>query len=273
MPGDEDRRAPLVDALLEVREFWRATRSPTAGTTPTNRRGSGCSRLRNGQAIRCAVVITPEGEPLIEPSDAELASRVGRATTPSKDFYELIVIGGGRPGWARPRYGASERLRTVLVERTATGGRPGGARGNREMTLASLTGCPRAADRPGTAPGGEVRGRGADATRDVIGLDIKGSARRVRSRTARRSTTHDHPGHRGVLPAAAGPGLSDLTGRGVYYGRPLTEASACLGQDIYVVGRRRTSAGQAAVYLARHAKSVTILVRGPFTGKFDVVRT
>jgi thioredoxin reductase (NADPH) len=57
------------------------------------------------------------------------------------------------------------------------------------------------------------------------------------------------------------PGLDDLTGRGVYYGSALTEASACLGQDIYVVGGAN-SAGQAAVYLARHAKSVTILVRG-----------
>jgi thioredoxin reductase (NADPH) len=57
------------------------------------------------------------------------------------------------------------------------------------------------------------------------------------------------------------PGLAELTGRGVYYGSALTEASACLGQDVYVVGGAN-SAGQAAVYLARHAKSVTILVRG-----------
>jgi len=58
------------------------------------------------------------------------------------------------------------------------------------------------------------------------------------------------------------PGLADLTGRGVYYGSALTEASACLGQDVYIVGGAN-SAGQAAVYLSRHAKSVTLLVRGP----------
>ena len=58
------------------------------------------------------------------------------------------------------------------------------------------------------------------------------------------------------------PGLAELTGRGVYYGSALTEASACAGQDVYIVGGAN-SAGQAAVYLARHAKSVTILVRGP----------
>jgi thioredoxin reductase (NADPH) len=59
----------------------------------------------------------------------------------------------------------------------------------------------------------------------------------------------------------AAPGLADLTGRGVYYGSALTEASACLGQDVYIVGGAN-SAGQAAVYLSRHAKSVTLLVRG-----------
>ena len=70
------------------------------------------------------VVITPEGEPLIEPTDAELAGRVGLATSPG-DFYDLIVIGGGPAGLGAAVYGASEGLRTVLVERTATGGQAG----------------------------------------------------------------------------------------------------------------------------------------------------
>ena len=57
------------------------------------------------------------------------------------------------------------------------------------------------------------------------------------------------------------PGLDDMTGRGVYYGSALTEAAACSGQDVFIVGGAN-SAGQAAVYLSRGAKSVTILVRG-----------
>src|SRR6202030_151372 len=58
------------------------------------------------------------------------------------------------------------------------------------------------------------------------------------------------------------PGLAELTGRGVYYGSALTEAAACAGQDVYIVGAAN-SAGQAALYLSRYAKSVTLLVRGP----------
>jgi len=71
------------------------------------------------------VVITPDGEALIEPADAELASRVGLATVPSRDFYDLVVIGAGPAGLGAAVYGASEGLRTVLVERTATGGQAG----------------------------------------------------------------------------------------------------------------------------------------------------
>ncbi len=71
------------------------------------------------------VVITPDGESLVEPTDAELAARVGLTTTPSADFYDLVVIGAGPAGLGAAVYGASEGLRTVLVERTAAGGQAG----------------------------------------------------------------------------------------------------------------------------------------------------
>jgi thioredoxin reductase (NADPH) len=99
-------------------------------------------------------------------------------------------------------------------------------------------------------------------TRDVVRLEIRGSARRV---TFADGTFID--AHTVILATGVSyrqldaPGLNDLNGRGVYYGSALTEATACLGQDVYIVGGAN-SAGQAAVYLARHAKSVTILVRG-----------
>jgi thioredoxin reductase (NADPH) len=99
-------------------------------------------------------------------------------------------------------------------------------------------------------------------TRDVVGLDIKGSARGVRFADGTSINAHTLILATGVsYRQLDAPGLADLTGRGVYYGSALTEAAACLGQDIYIVGGAN-SAGQAAVYLARHAKSVTILVRG-----------
>ena len=71
------------------------------------------------------LVITPDGETMLAPSDAELATRVGLTTTPAKDFYDLVVIGGGPAGLGAAVYGASEGLKTVLVERTATGGQAG----------------------------------------------------------------------------------------------------------------------------------------------------
>jgi thioredoxin reductase (NADPH) len=99
-------------------------------------------------------------------------------------------------------------------------------------------------------------------TRDVVRLEVCGSARRVTFADGASIDAHTVILATGVsYRQLNAPGLDGLTGRGVYYGSALTEATACLGQDIYVVGGAN-SAGQAAVYLSRHAKSVTILVRG-----------
>ena len=100
-------------------------------------------------------------------------------------------------------------------------------------------------------------------TRDVTGLEINGSARTVRFADGSTIDAHTVILATGVsYRQLAAPGLGEMTGRGVYYGSALTEAANCKGQDIYIVGGAN-SAGQAAAYLARHAKSVTILVRGP----------
>ena len=207
------------------------------------------------------MVITPDGEALVEPTDAELATRVGLATTPSKDFYDLIVIGGGPAGLGAAVYGASEGLRTVLVERTATGGQAG-----QSSRIENYLGFPdgvsgaqltERARRQATRFGAEVL-----TTRDVVGLDVNGSARTVRFSDGGTIDAHTVILATGVsYRQLDAPGLEEMTGRGVYYGSALTEATACTGQDIYIVGGAN-SAGQAAVFLARHAKSVTILVRG-----------
>jgi thioredoxin reductase (NADPH) len=207
-------------------------------------------------------VITPDGEALVEPADAELASRVGLATTPSKDFYDLIVIGGGPAGLGAAVYGASEGLRTVLVERTATGGQAG-----QSSRIENYLGFPDGvsgaqltdrARRQAAKFGAEVL-----TTRDVIGLEVNGSARSVRFADGSAIDAHTVILATGVsYRRLVAPGLDDMTGRGVYYGSALTEAAACSGQDVFIVGGAN-SAGQAAVYLSRGAKSVTILVRGP----------
>jgi thioredoxin reductase (NADPH) len=283
----EEKLYPVVDALLdawlrsdlrpvpetkvvghrwsarcsEVREFLARNQVPYRWYNSDEPEGERLLEAAGADGLALPVVITPDGEPMIEPTDAELAPRVGLATTPSKDFYDLIVVGGGPAGLGAAVYGASEGLRTVLVERLATGGQAG-----QSSRIENYLGFPDGvsggqltdrARRQATKFGAEVL-----TTRDVVGLEVCGSARRV---TFADGTSID--AHTVILATGVSyrqldaPGLAELTGRGVYYGSALTEASACLGQDVYVVGGAN-SAGQAAVYLARHAKSVTILVRG-----------
>jgi len=208
------------------------------------------------------VVITVDGEVLVEPSDAELAARVGLATTPSAEFYDLVVVGGGPAGLGAAVYGASEGLRTVLVERMATGGQAG-----QSSRIENYLGFPDGvsgaqltdrARRQAAKFGAEVL-----TTREVVGLEAHGPARTVRFADGTAVDAHAVILATGVAyRQLAAPGLDELTGRGVFYGSALTEAASCAEQDVFVVGGAN-SAGQAAVYLARGAKSVTIVVRGP----------
>jgi len=245
----------------EVREFLARNQVPYRWYNSDEPEAQRLLEAAQADGLSLPVVITPEGEPLIEPSDAELASRVGLATTPSKDFCDLIVIGGGPAALGAAVYGASEGLRTVLVERTATGGQAG-----QSSRIENYLGFPDGvsgaqltdrARRQAAKFGAEVL-----TTRDVTALDVCGSARRVRFADGATIDAHTVILATGVsYRQLEAPGLADLTGRGVYYGSALTEASACLGQDVYIVGGAN-SAGQAAMYLSRHAKSVTLLIRG-----------
>src|SRR6266481_4952160 len=283
----EEKLYPVVDALLdawlesdhrpvpetkvvghrwsarcsEVREFLARNQVPYRWYNSDEPEAQRLLEAAHSDGLSLPVVITPDGDPLIAPTDAELASCVGLATTPSKDFYDLIVIGGGPAGLGAAVYGASEGLRTVLVERTATGGQAG-----QSSRIENYLGFPdgvsgaqltERARRQATRFGAELL-----TTRDVISLDVQGSARTVRFADGGTIAAHTVILATGVSYRQLGaPGLDDMTGRGVYYGSTLTEAAACTGQDIYIVGGAN-SAGQAAVFLARHAKSVTILVRG-----------
>jgi thioredoxin reductase (NADPH) len=208
------------------------------------------------------VLITTDGRALKAPLEADIATAVGLTTTPATDFYDLIVIGGGPAGLGSAVYGASEGLRTVLVERQATGGQAG-----QSSRIENYLGFPDGvsgaqltdrARRQAAKFGTEVL-----TARDVVGLEVRGSARVVRFGDGSEIAAHSVVLATGVsyraLPA---PGVAELTGRGVYYGSASTEAPTCKGLDVYIVGGAN-SAGQAAVFFSRHAKTVTLLVRGP----------
>ncbi|GEL25112.1 fused response regulator/thioredoxin-disulfide reductase [Pseudonocardia sulfidoxydans NBRC 16205] len=284
----EEKLYPVLDALLEA---WRSSdRRPVCETRVVGHRWSArsnevrdflarnqvpyrwypCDAPEAARLLAAAnldgetlpVVVTPAGETLVAPGDAELAERVGLSTTPASEFYDLVVIGGGPAGLGAAVYGASEGLRTVLVERTATGGQAG-----QSSRIENYLGFPDGvsgaqltdrARRQAVRMGAEVL-----TARDVVGLDVDGSGRTVRFADGSAITAHAVVLATGVsYRELAAPGLAELAGRGVHYGSALSQASSCTGDDVYIVGGAN-SAGQAAVYFSRHAKSVTLLVRGP----------
>jgi thioredoxin reductase (NADPH) len=207
------------------------------------------------------LVLVPEGEPLRAPSTLELASALGLRTRAEQPLYDLCIVGGGPAGLAAAVYGASEGLRTVVVEKEAPGGQAG-----QSASIENYLGFPRGlsgADLAHRAVAQATRfGAEMLLARDVVGLETRGPVRAVR---------FDDSGDleaRAVIVATGvsyrrleGPGLDDLAGRGVYYGSSASEASQCVGDDVYVVGGAN-SAGQAALNFARYAKRVVMVVRG-----------
>jgi len=283
----EEKLYPVVDALIET---WRATRdAPVEETKVIGHRWSAPSfkardfLARNAVPYRyysvdepeglrlleaagaCAddvpVVITPDGTSLCRPSHAEIASAVGLSTEPAMDFYDLIVVGAGPAGLGAAVYGASEGLRTVLVERSASGGQAG-----QSSRIENYLGF------PDGVSGAQLTDRarrqaqkfGAEAlsAREVTKLEARGSARVVHFGDGTEIAAHSVVLATGVsYRQLEAPGVKGLTGRGVYYGSAMTEAPACAGQDVYIVGGAN-SAGQAAVFFSRHAKLVTLVIRG-----------
>jgi thioredoxin reductase (NADPH) len=207
------------------------------------------------------LVVTAEGKTLVAPSEHDLAVNVGLSVSPASDFYDLVVIGAGPAGLGAAVYGASEGLRTVLVERQATGGQAG-----QSSRIDNYLGFPDGvsgeqltdrARRQALRFGAELL-----SARDVVGLTSAGPTRLVHFGDGTSIAAHAAVLATGVsyrrLPV---PGLVDLTNRGVYYGSGATEAVACKDEEIYIVGGAN-SAGQAAVYFARYARQVNVLIRG-----------
>ncbi|MFF5372260.1 FAD-dependent oxidoreductase [Streptomyces sp. NPDC013187] len=245
----------------DVREFLARNQVPYRWYSSDEPEGRRLLAAAGEDGLRLPVVITPDGTPLVEPEAVDLAARVGLATTPTADFYDLVVIGGGPAGLGAAVYGASEGLRTVLVERSATGGQAG-----QSSRIENYLGFPDGvsgaqltdrARRQAAKFGAEIL-----TAREVTALEVNGAARIVRFSDGSAVAAHSVILATGVsYRQLAAPGCEELTGCGVYYGSALTEAPSCQDQDVYIVGGAN-SAGQAAMYLSRGAKSVTLLVRG-----------
>ncbi len=211
-------------------------------------------------ADRLPVALLEDGAVLERPTTFELAERLGVSAQPAGDHYDLVIVGGGPAGLAAAVYGASEGLRTVMVEREAPGGQAG-----QSSLIENYLGF------PAGLSGSDLARRATDQARrlgaelvtvqEAVKLEVQGAGRLV------------HLTGGGVLSSntvlvASGvsyrqldaPGFADLTGAGIYYGAAMTEARACRDQHVVVIGGAN-SAGQAAVYFSGYAGRVTMLVR------------
>jgi thioredoxin reductase (NADPH) len=246
----------------EVRDFLACNSVPYQWHSSEEPEGRRLLAAAGVDAAAIPLVVTAGGEHLVAPSITDLAARVGLATAPATDFYDVAIVGGGPAGLGAAVYAASEGLRTVLVERRATGGQagqssridnylgfPDGVTGNQLIDRAR---------RQALRFGAEIL-----TACDVVRLDVRPSARAICFGDGREVVSH-------AVLLATGisyrklevPGADALTGRGVFYGSTATEAPACKGDEVYIIGGAN-SAGQAAVHLSRHARRVTILCRAP----------
>ena len=211
---------------------------------------------------RLPAVFLRDGSVLESPTPLELAGRLGFPTRAELDFYDLIIVGGGPAGLAAAVYGASEGLRTVLVEREAPGGQAG-----QSSRIENYLGFPNGLSGADLARRAHDQARrfGAEllAVQEVTGLEARGPQRVVTLAGGGELAGHTVLISTGVAYRRLdSPGIAELEGRGVYYGASVVDAEACRDQTVVVVGGAN-SAGQAAVYLSRQAKRVLVLVRGP----------
>ena len=210
---------------------------------------------------RLPVVLLEDGDVLERPTVLELAERLGVAVAPISDHYDLVIVGGGPAGLAAAVYGASEGLRTVMVEREAPGGQAG-----QSSRIENYLGFPNGLSGSELAQRATTQARrlGAEllSVSDVVSLKVEGAGRIVELAGGVQLSANTVLVASGVsyrmMPA---PGFADFTGAGVYYGAALTEARSCQEQHVVVIGAAN-SAGQAAVHFAEYANRVTMLVRG-----------
>ena len=285
----EEKLYPVVDALLEA--YTGQPDVEMAETKLVGHRWSAPSfeardfLARNAVPYRWFAADEPEGGRLLQAAGLErrdaaagrsppTAARWSRprppswpppsglSTTPATDFYDLVIVGGGPAGLGAAVYGASEGLRTLLVERQATGGQAG-----QSSRIENYLGFPDGvsgaqltdrARRQAAKFGAEIL-----TTRDVTGLEARGPARVVSVRRRHRGRRpRGDPRHRRLLPGPgrAGRGRADRAAA-CTTARPRPRRPPASDADVYIVGGAN-SAGQAAMFFSGYAKSVTLVVRG-----------
>ena len=207
------------------------------------------------------VVLFPDGNAMVQPTPLEVAERLGMQTHAKSEQYDFIVIGGGPAGLGAAVYAASEGLRTILIERYATGGQAGTS-----SQIENYLGFPSGVSGADLARRATTQAKrfGAEV---VTAQDVASIERRDPYRVVKLSDGSEVQA-KAVLIASGMevrrldvPGIEGLVGTGVFYGAALTEAATYRDRDVFVVGGAN-SAGQGAMFFSRYARRVTMLVRG-----------
>jgi thioredoxin reductase (NADPH) len=216
--------------------------------------------LKN-EDLKLPTVFFADGSRLPEPNSHQIAEKLGLRTRAGLEFYDLAILGGGPAGLAAAVYGASEGLKTVMVEREAPGGQAG-----LSSRIENYLGFPSGLSGADLARRAVAQARrfGVEivSPQEATGVRIEGPYRYVQLSDGNRLSCH-------ALLLAMGvqwrkldvPGLERLQGAGVYYGGGTTEAISCRDEDVYIIGGAN-SAGQAAMFFSRYAQRVVMLVRG-----------
>jgi thioredoxin reductase (NADPH) len=217
--------------------------------------------LSGADGSQLPLVLFPDGPPLVQPTNIQIAEKLGLKMHAGSAFYDLVIVGAGPAGLAAAVYGASEGLSTLLIESEAPGGQAGTS-----SRIENYLGFP-----IGLSGGDLARRAVAQASRfgaeiltplEATGIRAQDSYRFVALTDGSEISCHALLIATGAsYPKLNLPGIERLTGAGVYYGAAITEALACHDKDVFIVGGGN-SAGQAAMYLSKYASSVTILVRG-----------
>jgi thioredoxin reductase (NADPH) len=207
------------------------------------------------------VIVLPDGRSLHDPGNRELADAIGMSTHAALPFYDLVIVGGGPAGLAAAVYGASEGLKTLMVEREAPGGQAGTT-----SRIENYLGFP-------SGLSGSDLARRALTQAKRLGAEILSSQEAT---TVRREDPYRFVGlddgtevscQAVIVTTGVSyrqlevPGATELAGAGVYYGAATTEAKLYQDAEVAVVGAGN-SAGQAVVHLARFAKAVHLVIRG-----------
>src|ERR671915_974689 len=212
-------------------------------------------------APKLPLVVYEDGSYAEAPQNREIAEKIGLKTRAEQQFYDLLIVGGGPSGLAAAVYGASEGLKTVLIEREAPGGQAGTS-----SFIENYLGFPQG------LKGSDLARRAVDQARrfeveiltpqEVADVRVEDPYRIIRLGDGTELSCH-------ALIIATGvsyrkldaPGVARLTGAGVYYGASLTEAFSYKDEDVYIVGGAN-SAGQAAMFFSDYARRVVVVYRG-----------